>query len=374
MNSLKNAKCVMGALLAASLVTGCLGTEEEAPAPVDSGLVNLAGQLGGGAQQKISQKVGALALSDYLVYCLSFANPPYAATAVVNADGTFSIPIPSGVPVGCFVNVAGSNEPVATLVVVGDATGYGGDTSSTLALNSSVNLGQLALDLETGTVEVPKTTIAAATVPAQAAFNVESLHDASYQLSCATTGNASADQACKDQLLEGGAESTVFFRIMKAEKAGETLFGIGVWKSQAAFDGCGSIDMLNSEKSALQLEEGISFLVDGLASGAAFVNDQELCLTRDGQAPTSMQDPRNYYAAGPLVASGNGYTMYHEWSDQQGDCARHAKTAVSFFSDDGVNMTGNFTQVLTHDELTPGACAGLETNQSSFVVNFTKVQ
>lgn len=333
-----------------------------------SNMVNIEGSLqGGGGQQKVG-KLQALDLSQYYLYCVTFTQPVYVAAGAISPSGYFSVQMPLNTAFGCFINDL-NNVPVASVVVREASTDYTAETTSAVSLQSSVNLGSLTLDLESGLVEVPRDRVASAQSQTASSLNIESIHDKAWTMSCVNTSNSTMDQQCADFLNDGGP--TVYTRIMLANENGQRLYGFGVWRSEQDFNNCGGIDLTNAEVNSLA-NEGVTFDQGGIAAGTAFVNDQNLCLTRDGQAPQSYEDPRYYYAAGPLHDAGDAYTLHTEDNFQVANgCQQHHWSTVTFRSGGGSEMLGNFTGAEYYVESIPGACGQAQSNNESFVVRFT---
>ncbi|MCB0364571.1 MAG: hypothetical protein H6624_08920 [Bdellovibrionaceae bacterium] len=363
---------VFGILLMSTvliLTSGCLDQNKD-DEEGSSGLVVLSGSFAsGGGQQKLLQSVSSQNFSLYKVYCLTFSNPPFAADSLIGSDGSFALALPVNQAFGCFVNNVSDNTPVATLVIEGDSSGFGGNSSGTLALGASVHLSGLNLDLTNGVVEVPRAAIAPHLAAPTVVFDPQSLHGGTYQMSCVTTGNTLMDSNCQQFISNDGDQ--VYFRIMTAAKNGGTVYGLGVWASGTAFANCGSIDMLTSEQASIEVEDGITFLQ--VAAGSAFNSDLNACPSRDGGSISSMDDVENYYAAGPLSQEGNAYTLRVDDSREVApNCWRHDRTMVTFTAV-GNDLVGRFNMSEYFDEQAPNACGSNQNGQGDFLVNFTRV-
>ena len=364
---------VFGVLLMSMIVmltSGCLDQPKEDEESGNSGMVVLGGNFAsGGGQQKLYQSVSSQSFSSYKVYCLTFSNPPYAAESVIDAGGSFAVSLPANTAFGCFVNNINTNAPVATLVLDGDSAGFGGGSTGTLALGASVHLSGLDLDLDSGVVAVPRATLAPHLTAPSSNLDPTTLHGGAYQMSCVSTGNAQMDANCQDFISNDGDQ--VYFRTMIASKNAGTVYGLGVWASATAFANCGSIDMLNSEQTSIEVEDGITFTQ--VVAGSAFNSDLNACPSREGGAISSMDDVENYYAAGPLNQDGDAYTLFVEDSHEvANNCWRHDRTMVTFRAN-GANMIGRFNNSEYFEEQAQGACGSNQSGQGDFLVNFTRI-
>ncbi len=364
-------KKAMVAVLLGALLSGCVGGDEG-----ESGLIALSGSLSGGAaSSKIgaSEKLGSQSVDfgGLKIYCVSFSDPPQIGEASIGLDGSFIVNVPAHVPLGCFINDAATNQSLASLVIDDGVSGYAGNSSSTLNLSGSINVGPINLDLDTGVAKIPHAAIAPQLGVPGTSLDVAGLHDSSYIMSCVNSGNLLMDDACA-QFVAGDGD-TVYMRVMQGTRAGATAYGLGVWRSKPDFLNCGGIDLMDSEKTYIETSDDFTFT--SVVTGASFVDDQIACETRDGLTPTSMEDPRQYYAAGPLVESGGTYTL-NVGGDREiaPGCQAYERTSVNFTPESNLSHIGSFT-VSSHyveDALSPGACGGNISFQAVFVVRFTK--
>lgn len=352
------------------MLSACSSKEDES---LTDGTVLLEGSFGGGEAQssKMQKSVSAMSYANYEVYCLSFSTPISTAKSAVAEDGSFSVSLLAGVPFGCFVNSVSTGQPVATLVVVADSAGFGEQSSTTLALTSNVDLGNLELDLEKGQVAIPKELVENATPNIVGTLDPTSLHNQTYEMECVSTGNEALDAKCDQFVAEG---NQVFMRIMSVTENGANFYGMGVWQSSEAFQACGGIDMTNSEKNDL-INQGIQFLDQGVITAAAYVNDANVCPLRREDEPAAMENIRNYYAAGRLVQEGLGYTLStgDSWEIAPG-CQAHHHTVVNFVAEDSAGQTliGHFNSREYLSESTPGACPDFNGQSMEIVLKFHK--
>lgn len=361
--------------LALALSSTACSKKEELEDVADSG-VKLQGKLGAlGGQQKLqSSKVVALAASEYKIICSTLTADPQVITSLISDDGSFLLSLPANVPFSCFLSEIASQEPVATFLIPGVDTGFGSTTSSSLALNSDIDLGSLNPDLEAGEIAIPENVVAPALATFTVSFNPQALHNATWEMTCALSGDAQMDQACQELKAEG--ESSVFLRIINAQYNGEAVTGLGVWSSEAAFQACGSIDLANSDRADI---ESNGYVLDaGVATAHEFTADGVNCQKRDPAGDQKMHNIRNYYAAGRLQPEGDGYTLYAESEDLMNPgCKRIHKTVVHFRAESDVRMVGQFNNGATYIELNNGLgdCSGLTRDiGKNLVMIFTKVQ
>ena len=155
----------------------------------------------------------------------------------------------------------------------------------------------------------------------------------------------------------------MFFRLLKATENGEQVQGLGVWASEAAFNACGSIDLLTSEA------EGVSF---SQGTRGTYPSSSSTCVVEEG----SGQDagiPDNRYALGQLFPNGAGYSFYNEMEWDRGtDC-----TEYEFFSVDFTGGNGVFYGLMQSYVVVDGTGCSDEDLQDerafSFVVEFEKI-
>ena len=339
--------------------------------------VTISGTLAGSqGQQKLMSKNSASSVSNYEVYCVTFSDNPASAKSAISAQGDFSLAMPKGVPFGCFINDKASNRPIATIAIAGDDESFGGASSTSIELKQSVELGSLQLDLERGEVLIARDTIAPALSPIrESGLDLDQVHNSTYTMQCLTTGNAYVDQKCQDDIADSNGQNSVYLRIMRAQRAGEDIQGIGVWESQQAFNDCGSIDLLDSTVADLGANDGIQFLPSGVVSGPNFSTGAS-CPVRNSGAVNDHENLDKYYAAGELVRNGNGYTLYaHDSHLANAGCRIEHTTVVHFTGESSDRMVGQFMTREMNVDLNNGLgdCSHLQdTPGVSFSVEFTK--
>lgn len=230
--------------------------------------------------------------------------------------------------------------------------------------NGTLNRMLLALIIAfgfslTGCLEVQPTTRDADANPPSAPELVQFdpgqvMQNKSWDVSCIDTGDASMNQLCAEL-----APSQEFTRIMHATKDGSAMLGIAVWKSQSDFNNCGAIDLTDNEVSALGQSDDIVFDAGGITSGASYVNDQNLCPTKDGQAPQSYDDIPAYQTLTELDPNGVTYTYVNTTMNQFAqDCYIIEEEAVEYSTYDGVHLIAAVTRNDQLQEQSPGACSG----------------
>jgi hypothetical protein len=125
--------CIVGLLCAVS----CGGGKTKGPA----GAVSLSGKLVSGTQTQPS----STPLAGYKLYCVTFAEPPTAATGAADAAGQVTISLDAlNVAFGCFVLDPQGNG-VATVIFKS-----GSQIGQTITLTGDANLGTITVDLGNG--------------------------------------------------------------------------------------------------------------------------------------------------------------------------------------------------------------------------------
>jgi len=254
---------LFGIGLAAAL-TGCsnMTSGELTPNEIEvSGQIDGMSESQGQAAQKIAGNLAAqAAASDYAINCMTLTSPAQTYSAAILADGKFSLRLPAGVGVGCFVVNVADHAPVASLYIEAEQKTMGTSLSSSLNLSKDVNLGQLNIDFENKEIRIPKARVEDAATPASAnKLKLEDLHDQTYILKCVKTGNEALDAECVRQLESENANNTVYLRILKAVQDGKDIDGMGVWESKSAFNACGGIDISADDAAGALENDTITF-------------------------------------------------------------------------------------------------------------------
>lgn len=357
-------------VLLSTLLNACIQPEEDTDE-----MAIISGSLGSNSSESLSAKLGAKvssnSVSDYVIYCVTFDESPYSAQVNVDSAGGFALQMPLSRPFGCFINDAATNSPVASIVIQDSSSGFSGGNSSSMEVSSNLDLGEISFDAESNTATVPRDRIEAHLAPSDASgINLADLHNTSYTMSCISTGHSDLDAACNNMMNDG---NSVFFRIMTATDVdNNTVSGLGVWRSEATFQRCGSIDMTDTEKTSIEAEDSISF--SQLTTAADYTVDSTLCPLRETDESSSMDNLEHYYAANKLIENSSGYEFYTEDERDMGNgCVRHDVTAVSFRpATTDSDLVGHFYQSETWEESVDGACGSNVNVQASFVVKFDK--
>lgn len=297
----------------------------------------------------------ALAATDYTLYCVTFEATPKSASDQLDANGAFSLDVWSGVNFGCFVNDA-SNMPVATLKIVGDDTDLGQESSGAFALGSSLSLGDVALDLEKGVVEIAKSVVDASKAADDTQIVLDDIHNQAYTMACSSSGNSEIDAQCAQFIEES---PRVFLRVLKATEDGEEVTGMGVWASEDAFTNCGSYDFGTGEI------EGVSFSQGDDGDYSA----ESACDLRDDEEDSR---PDKRYAIGKMTPSGLGYSFSDgdEYEVSQ-SCQEYFSVKIEF-SGTSALMYGSFVMSETYSEGCTEQERGDRSGVKSFVVSFTQ--
>ena len=118
--------------------------------------IRLSGKLVAGSQATSNRKgfipmdipATGTPLMGYQLFCVTFADPPAAATGVADAQGQVAINLEAqGVPFGCFVLDADGNG-VATLFFTS-----GGQEGQMITLTGDTELGSITVDLNNGVAQ-----------------------------------------------------------------------------------------------------------------------------------------------------------------------------------------------------------------------------
>lgn len=342
----------------------------------NSDAVVLSGSLGSGAgistkaNQVISQSVGALDLSQYYIYCISFTESPEVVKGSISAAGSFSLQIPTGVPIGCFVNDASTNLSVATFVLK-DLTS--GDENTSITASGSINLGEVSLDLEKGEVVVPKDRVKDSIAEnSGVSFNAETeLHDQSYAMSCIATGSAERDAQCANMV--SGDGGSVYFRVLHAVENSENVEGLGVWASKDDYLNCGAIDMTDAERADIE-SSGVAFDMSRLTTAASFANDPANCELRDNTRGLTRDNIRKYFALGKLEnESGYRKMRMKDRFDYGGGCTRVDKTVIHFQPKESGAFLGHFWNHTYWEEHNEGDCGSRQEETGDIIIRFDRI-
>jgi hypothetical protein len=316
------------------------------------------------------------AISDYRLYCVTFAAVPAASTSEFDSAGAFSTTVPANTPFGCFVNSKTTNLPVATLISVDTAaTGLSSGKSSSFSLSGDTLLGALTLDLAAGTVEIPIARLAGTTSAASAASFAADMHGKTYTMSCVSSGSTEIDALCNSFIADNSGAS-VYFRVLKGTKAdGSTIFGLGVWQSSTAFTNCGAKDMSAATYSSILSEEAFSTftLADGsaIAQGNWTVSgNSDPCRARDQTTSGSVSDQEDvsdYYALGGLEPIAGGYALRGE--------SEYVTSGCTYSGSFSLSLTGTASEIygsMTQSDSRSGTCNdGVGSETSTFPMKFT---
>jgi hypothetical protein len=305
------------------------------------------------------------AVTDYVLYCVTFEAPPTAATSNLAADGAFSVELPVDTAFGCFVNNKSTNKTVATFKFEQEASGsFGSSTSTQGAFNSDLSLGSLSINLTTGTVTFPSTVTAAARSTASD-FTPADLHDKDFAITCEPTGDSVADAKCASDFLDGGNSAPVYMRAVQATASGATMYGISAWQSKTAYTNCGGIVFNTAEKNQIESEtDPPVFATSGTYAAphaASFSNyNTSTCPTRSGtgtpaaNAIGASENIQNQYCLAPLEIAGGGFGFQCYSSPDPSDTLCVGTRVTSFSLTKGSD--GSFTGAVTVNEY-PGSGA-----------------
>jgi len=185
----------IGALLASAFIAGCGGaatTATDIVAPPAATPLTISGRLAstrsepamaflarGAERTGSTARMAAVTVDDLLVSCVTFSVPPLAGTGGdVNASGDFNVQFAAdakGKNFGCFVTAADPDfEPIPMVFIDQTKKTLSGSAakSSRLAVQDSVTMPAINLDLDERTVEVDVATIASAADSSQTGSDV----------------------------------------------------------------------------------------------------------------------------------------------------------------------------------------------------------
>lgn len=307
------------------------------------------------------------AITDYVLYCVTFEEEPRARKSDFAADGAFSVSIPSQVQIGCFVNEKASNTSKFSFVFeTGESSKMGGSTTTGVALKGNLDLGALKVGTD------GKIVVAAAKVGEVKAkvegVKAKDLHNKSFKMECITKGDVTeADiKFCKEELLEGKESGVVFFRYVTAQENGKDIEGLGIWGGEEAFKKCGSFDITPTFQAKLK-SEGVEFTSD-VAVGAFACS-----VGKNDQKPVDVGNAEGYFTFNKVTPNGAGFSFIEDIQENHGGgCEVTHRTAIDF-GGTAQAMTGAFntseTRINCSDEGKP--VVPLYTSMARFAVKFT---
>jgi len=185
----------IGALLASAFIAGCGGaatTATDTVVPPAATPLTISGRLAstrsepaiaflarGAERTGSTARMSAVTVDDLLVSCVTFSVPPLAGTGGdVNASGDFNVQFAAdakGKNFGCFVTAADPEfEPIPMVFIDQTKKTLSGTAakSSRLAVQDSVAMPAISLDLDERTVEVDVATIESAADSSQTGSDV----------------------------------------------------------------------------------------------------------------------------------------------------------------------------------------------------------
>ncbi len=364
---------VLGSMIGYGVLVGCNSSSSGGGGGSSS--ITVAGKLSNVATASISNNINTFAAADYKMYCVTFNSNPTAATSVFGADGSFALSLPASTPFGCFVNSVATNLPVATVMVQGAGSGFNNGSSTSLNLNSSVDLGSLNLDLANGRVLVPASAVAGVTAPSTGSgISAAEVDNYEWAMSCVKSGNDQMDAACAEFIQHN---PKVYLRILQGSSNGETGYGINVWGSYASFAACGGIDFNTATQAAINF----TFATTGAyapVTAAQFSGWNSSCGLRSDSNLSSLTDSSagaharisEAYCLAPLNPSGNGHSFVCSDQGSAGNCSWSHSTSVSFTPGSGVaEMYGAFT---ASDARSAGCSGSAYSRNVAFNVKFTR--
>ena len=354
-------------LIFSALLVGC-GEDDGVIAPPSSSGITISGQITAPSKLNVSA-LSPAGLSDYTFYCVAFNADADSCSDQLDDDGNFECTgIPADTAFGCFVK--DSTSIVATLEFVDTTTGFENETSASTALKGSVSLGSVTLNTTTGKATVSKSVLDGKVSTESSSLTPLDFQNTSWDLSCVNGSDTQMNSVCSEFVTDS---PTVFFRVLKATKNsdGKVIYGLGVWKDEAAFTGCGEIDMVTAMKSSIESGDSITF--DVVEHAAAFTNahaEGQACETRDGSAPDDNEPTsiESYYTLQKLVNNGGSYTLREEDEYTNSECTYTQTLAVTFNPVSETLMYGAFDLIVKES----GSGCTYEGTSAKFTVKFTK--
>ena len=224
----------------AMLFVGC-GASDDSSSSSNGSSITISGQISESSPLTGNSLRDAKALDDYTFYCVAFNAQASSCSDQLDSLGNFECILPANTAFGCFVKNATSI--VATLEFEGTGSGFNDDSTSSVALSSNASLGTVTLDTTTGKATASKSVIADKISNTNSAISVDDIHNTAWTLSCVDGPDQVMNAACDAFVADSPA---VFFRLLKATKNSDSssVYGLGVWASQASFNACGGFDMV----------------------------------------------------------------------------------------------------------------------------------
>lgn len=364
-------KQLMMALTIALLATSC------ANGPDTGESITVSGKMGEAKKNHLGkiESVTTAGLASYNFVCTAFNAAATKVRSGFGDDGSFSVNVPAFTPFSCAI-VDANDAVLASIKIKDTKTGMEDQSSSSMSLQSSVNVGSLIFDEDNPVIEIPIAKVATAQAVTVSKFSIDQVHNTSWKLTCVDR----SDTQCSDFLAEN---SELFLRIVKATKNGSPVYGLGVWSTQADFNSCGAIDLTNDDKDEIKSSEDESgeFTWTSIVTAATFSNatsPSSACPLRGGsyKSLTTMDREviQNYKTMSKLVINGNIFSLNDEDEDDSDtDCYYYNKTAVTFSPLNSTTMMGSFetAEIVSHKT---GSCGDdEESDAATFVVKFTKI-
>lgn len=347
----------------------CGKKDEDEKASIPS-TVNVSGTL----------SLGSLALTDYSllatsapaagdkVFCVTFAETPEAGTGTVESTGKFSLTMPGGTAMGCFLTDSARATKATFTFEDAASSAMGTSTSNSFALGKDIDFGQIAMGKD-GRITIPYATISGATAAAVAAksngIDIDALHGKKYKIQCVSSGDSVMDAACQKDMADS---PTVYFRVVKGTENGTEIRGLAAWESEEAFKACGSIDGTNAEKAAIN---GVTFTQ--FDSAAAYTASSACGMRSSSDTVRSRDTIKAYYMLSQAKVDGAGGFSTKATSPYKlsANCMLNHETSI-IFTGSATNLFGAFQS----GEFASAGCTDTERNnaglyQASFNVQFT---
>jgi len=369
----RHVKAVCATAAVATLVlAGCGKKEDDAETSAIASTITLSGTLKLGSTSLVDspyQLASSTApASGDIVFCVTFAEVPEAGKGTVGSDGKFSLTMPGGKPMGCFLNSSSGSTKATFIFADSGSSAMGSSTSSSVALGKDIDLGSISMSSD-GKISIPYASISGATASeltgsSNLGIDLDQVHGNSYAMSCVTTGDAVSDARCKSDM----SDSTVFFRVLKGSKGGVDVRGLGAWASKEAFTACGSIDMTDAEKAKI---DGVTFTQG--STGSAYSSSSS-CRLRGQETTRNKDNLQDYYMLSAIKPDGMGGFSAKTNGEHKisATCTLYDETSI-VFTGSADAMYGAF---IMGAFLSSGCSASDAQNnsayQASFNVKFTK--
>jgi len=179
--------------------------------------------------------------------------------------------------------------------------------------------------------------------------SIVNAHDHQFAVDCLVAGTTEQIQQCHELMQNKETPYTIYLRVMNAQEGNTPINGIGIWDSRRAFEGCGSIDLLQSEVDRLASQTpAVSLYPNSVAIGEAFASDLVSCPLRDPNAPAVDRNLSNYYRVGRLDVVPGGWVSRQEEAQYSNGCDYRFQSEITFYYTQGGELLARYFSRETH--------------------------